>query len=377
MGNINTYLRNDCTETFEQREFTDVDSLILCHLAYLHFGRSIGGLHKNLKDNIAFSSLDKPRKLVTFKANNKEFINKEYYKTLVALLNEKDVRFRNVEMNYHLSFLRKKPAIQFSAIVYFLDDKRVYIAFRGSDGSTAGYREDMEMSFANNLPGQKVAVKYLDEVISKLSNDKIIFIGGHSKGGNFAKYAFLYSRYKDRIKKIFDHDGPGFLENIEADPDYKEMCLKLVRSVPEYDVVGLLLYNPQQKKVVLSSATSPLEQHFPHTWKIEKKMFLCKDTTTKASKTIDISIRLWLKELPIAKRRKVVRLVFDVLEKNNISSIDDFKMGAFKKMRIIFKTYSAVNPEDKKLIRNTLYSLFRCMFSAKKEVETLQLKETN
>lgn len=59
---------------------------------------------------------------------------------------------------------------QFAAITFWLDDGNAVIAFRGTDQTLAGWREDFNMSFCESIPAQKEAVKYVEEFASRVEN---------------------------------------------------------------------------------------------------------------------------------------------------------------------------------------------------------------
>ncbi len=355
MSNIYDYLKTDCDESFSQRELTSVDSLALSFASYYQYNkRSIGGLYSYKRYDVYLKDL-----LFVFNENKEYLFKSEYEKTLFYLINNN--RFKNVRVNYYVSVLKSNPAVQFSAITYFLDEKRVYIAFRGSDGTMVGYKEDLEMSFSKSLKGQRMALDYLNSVLNKLPKDSIIYIGGHSKGGNFAKYAYLYTseENKERIRKVFDHDGPGFLEDINSNKEFVPYLDKINRTVPTNDMVGLLLNNPPNKNIIRTSTPFILNQHFPQNWLVENKDFVYANNSTRASKVLDKSIHEWLKNISTKKRKEFVDLVFQVFEDNNISSVEEFKTHGLIKLRKILKSYSKVDKKDKKFITITLISLFR------------------
>ena len=59
------------------------------------------------------------------------------------------------------------------------------------------------MAYLSPVPAQEEALKYLDEILT-LTNS-YCYIGGHSKGGNLAFYAAVYSLNKRENKKKFSH----------------------------------------------------------------------------------------------------------------------------------------------------------------------------
>lgn len=82
--------------------------------------------------------------------------------------------------------------IQFAAMTVDLPDETHIIAFRGTDGSLTGWREDFAMSFESPVPAQAAAQKYLEHHLMQDAGD--VIVTGHSKGGNLAVYAAAHTK---------------------------------------------------------------------------------------------------------------------------------------------------------------------------------------
>lgn len=82
--------------------------------------------------------------------------------------------------------------IQFAAMTVDLPDGTHIIAFRGTDGSLTGWREDFAMSFESPVPAQAAAQKYLEHHLMQDAGD--VIVTGHSKGGNLAVYAAAHTK---------------------------------------------------------------------------------------------------------------------------------------------------------------------------------------
>ena len=75
---------------------------------------------------------------------------------------------------------------QFAALTYRLPDGTLYLAFRGTDDSLAGWKECFALSYTT-VPAQKLAQEYLIQVARRYPGK--LRVGGHSKGGNLAVWA--------------------------------------------------------------------------------------------------------------------------------------------------------------------------------------------
>jgi hypothetical protein len=96
-------------------------------------------------------------------------------------------RFDNIRMSFYRSILIPEEETQFSAVTIFLEDGSAYIAFRGTDNTLTGWKEDFNMSFQSSIPAQHLALSYVQDFMAAHSIP--VWMGGHSKGGNLAVYA--------------------------------------------------------------------------------------------------------------------------------------------------------------------------------------------
>lgn len=77
----------------------------------------------------------------------------------------KSSRFGALTVRDAVSILNDE--IQFAAMTVDLPDGTHIIAFRGTDGSLTGWREDFAMSFESPVPAQAAAQKYLERHLTQ------------------------------------------------------------------------------------------------------------------------------------------------------------------------------------------------------------------
>ena len=100
---------------------------------------------------------------------------------------------------------------QFAALTIRPEADLPYVAFRGTDGTLVGWKEDFNMAASTSVPSQREAAAYLNAAADALAGS--LRAGGHSKGGNLAVYAaaFCHAPVQARVAAVYSHDGPGFL----------------------------------------------------------------------------------------------------------------------------------------------------------------------
>ena len=137
-----------------------------------------------------------------------------------------------------------------SAITFVCDDF-IYIAYRGTDDTLVGWKEDFDFSYKQETPGQREALRYCQRIAQKYPQK--IYIGGHSKGGNFAYYVAMHASkaIQERLVQVYSNDGPGFIRRVwqEVDPS---ILNKMVKISPCNCTIGALLENPVQPIYCLS-----------------------------------------------------------------------------------------------------------------------------
>ena len=171
-------------------------------------------------------------------------------------------RFGEVRLFRYAEQFSETQQQQFSATAFLLDSDTVYVAFRGTDNTLTGWREDFNLSFLPYVPSQAAAAAYLWGILSLgFSN---VYVGGHSKGGNLAVYAAVQMQPEDfpRIRAVYNNDGPGFVTDLFAEPQFQQLQERVYTFVPQASVVGMLLEHDEKYQVVYSTQKGFL-QHDP------------------------------------------------------------------------------------------------------------------
>lgn len=160
-------------------------------------------------------------------------------------------RFNELVVSDCVENVDKKTFEQFGAVVIDLGFEK-YISFKGTDKSIIGIKEDLDMSY-KDIPSQKEALRYFEYISDKYTDNFIL--GGHSKGGNIALYSAIYTSFdkQDRIDKIYNFDGPGFLPEVLNYVGYDNILNKIITILPTSSVIGLLLNRKEKVKLVSSS----------------------------------------------------------------------------------------------------------------------------
>lgn len=345
MANIIDYLKWRGDISFKENKFNEVDNLILSELSYM----DIPKYSKNITINKAIDNF-----LNTFseKEINKKFpLNRNPIPFFKAL--KESNRFCNLKIINYQKITSEIEEQQFCAMTFKLNFNTVYIAYRGTDASLVGWKEDLNMSF-KNVPSQLQALKYL-------SNTKIwyrnIILGGHSKGGNLAVFAGVSKRsFKNRIKAIYNNDGPGFLKDFVDNPLYQDMIPKINFLIPETSIVGMILFHKASYKVIKSD-TRLIWQHDPLSWQVDNTGFITLESVDKTSENINNIISNWLSNLNAIQREQFVNNLYKILKTNNINTIEELAKLKITKIPSLLKTFYKLDKESQKNIMLVLETL--------------------
>ncbi|WP_029070386.1 Mbeg1-like protein [Kandleria vitulina] len=344
--NILDYLswRNDVPFTISK--FNEVDSLILSELAYIDYEKIVQSSSISLQDvNDEF-----------FLHHNREEIEEEATFTKRAPLLFKDMllggRFSSMKLSHYINEIEEETNKQFSAIT-FLFDHFIFIAFRGTDQSVVGWKEDFLLSSMSDTESQKAAVSYINRV-GHYYSDKDILVGGHSKGGHLAVYGATYcdQDIKKRIKNVYSHDGPGFRHEVLQSKEYEELKSRIIHIVPDMAAVGLML-SYEKEAIVIKSDALGLFQHDAFTWQTESHQFQ-RASLSKLSTLFSIGLGSWLEDIDDNTRKEVVNTTFSLIEATGHKTIGDFKEKKLKSLSMIIM-------ESKKLPASKRKELLTCM----------------
>ena len=242
MATIFDYLDWRGDLTFDRVPFSEVDALLFALISYIDYEGIVsgkqGGKTISLQDAAGIFFAQRPER-------DKITLGVLVPKEIVNLLDKARIcpRFRDVRIGGYINHIAKEEETQFCAMTFFLPTDEIVVAFRGTDDSIVGWRENCNMSFCARVPAQKYAAEYLD-LVAKTFPSRPLIVTGHSKGGNLATYATLYCQEptRERISVTYNLDGQGSqMEDWYTDDAFSK-ARKLVKTIiPEHSIVGLLL----------------------------------------------------------------------------------------------------------------------------------------
>lgn len=342
MSTIRDYLLWRGDLSLSQDPFNEIDAAILARFCYSPFDGLLSGSiteGRCIRD-LCEGLLNKP-------ALENEVIDPKFDIAFIRLMG-KSSRFADMKVSGYVNDNDLQRQIQFSACTYNLDGKnRYYVAFRGTDNTIVGWKENLNMGLEFPVPAQQKALEYFERVAGTLKDGSFI-IGGHSKGGNLAVYAATYcdDKYNDSISDIYNFDGPGFKENIIDTDDFKKIENRINTFIPEFSVVGLLLEHLEDYYVV-SSVQNGIMEHELLTWEVRPTRFYYRERVNRQSRIVDKAITDWLSGLTKEQRELFVEVVFDLAMSSDARTIAEFRVNRKERFNSMVKTYKEMDEDMK------------------------------
>ncbi|MBP5198637.1 MAG: DUF2974 domain-containing protein, partial [Lachnospiraceae bacterium] len=299
------------------RPLCEVDALVLAQFSYLKFEGLIPGPDEN-KPSVSVEKLsENPDFDRLFSDVRYEKPNRALYEAMSA-----SKRFSDMLINCHINIVEKERETQFSATSFVLNDNRIFIAFRGTDENIIGWKEDLNMTFMDPIPGQSLAAQYLNTVAGKFKGE--FYVGGHSKGGNLSVYASMTcsKAIQDRIIHVYSMDGPGFRPELLRKYGYEAIKERTTKILPHSSLVGMLFENKMIFKVIESNSFG-LKQHDTYTWLVRDMEFIEVEGLYRSRSRSDDNINEWICSLNAEERKAFIDTLFDVIDGSEVDNTID------------------------------------------------------
>lgn len=349
---MHAYLKEYGDVPFTERPMNDVDSLVLCQLAYLKFDGLVPGIDVNAPSVTLKELAEHPMVNGLFADERYEKDNRELFERMCA-----GSRFCNLRLNSYINIVEKEWETQFAAVTYILEDNTIYVAFRGTDETIVGWKEDFNMAYLSPVPGQAMSVKYLNMVTEKFSN--LFYVGGHSKGGNFAVYSAMkcVPEVQERILKIYSMDGPGFRQEVLKECGYDRIADRVVKLLPHSSMVGMLFEWDTRYRVV-ESGSFGLAQHNPYNWKVKNGEFVMAEDIYERARLADNTLNEWIISLDEQQIRLFVDTLYQVIAASEADDLIAMTADWKRSMMGVISAIREVDGDTMKMLQQVIKGLF-------------------
>ena len=342
MGTMLDYIAWRGDLSFRDDAFNEVDNLILSELAYTKMEEIVDGPESGRTVTLPeiCAACERLGRSAEGNANDP-------YPLLRAAAAAP--RFASIRAGAYVNIIDEERDIQFSAVSFHLEDGTLYVAFRGTDNTIIGWREDFTISYLKETPGQYEAVRYLERAAAGAEGP--LLVGGHSKGGNLAVYAaaFCNAQTRARIVTVYSNDGPGFNHDVVEKETYREILPRVSLFIPEASIIGILLFNKEEKTVVRSNAAGA-RQHDPYTWEVLGKRFVTVESQTTTSLFLDETLDRWVEGLDRDQISALVSVIFDSMEATGAQTLTELRRKRWHSYRRILQSLQKTDPAVQKTV---------------------------
>ncbi len=345
MADIFEYLRWRGDLTLDKAAFNEVDAVILARFSYIPFELAATGTISDICND-----------LLSLPDVEEKVLMADDFRLIQNI--GQSQRFCHMEVLGFAQKLDLASQTQFAAVTFQLRKDLFFAAYRGTDNTLVGWKEDFNMCFGS-VPSQQLAVEYLNNM-GKMLPGKII-VGGHSKGGNLAVYASSFCRreIQERVPLVYNFDGPGFHDDILEKEGYQSICSRIRSFVPQSSVVGMMLWNQGAFAIVHSQQTGLL-QHDVYSWEMERDGFSYVQTVTNSSRFVDTTLKHWLEEVDPLQREKFVDVVYAVILETNAKTVKEVGEKKLGNGKVVLRALRKLDEPDRKAVVQALRALARC-----------------
>lgn len=338
MATVFDYLAKYGAHSFAEKPLTIVDAAILAQLAYCDFSGHPSG---QLQD------IDAQQAQLLIAGTWQEAANQQLLTTLAA-----SVRYRDVAWIEPVSHHDTQRQQEFSAVTWQLTPERYYLSFRGTRASFVDWKEDFNMTFLDAIPSQQAALTYLQHIASRYPGQ--YYLGGHSKGGNLATFAFAHAgKLAADIRMVYNFDGPGLQNPLPTSN-------KVLKLVPQSSLIGMIL-DPSQDFAVVHSNAIGFRQHDLFTWEISDHNFVYLPATDKGSQYAQKLLADWVAGLDDATKQQALDAAYNVIANTQRSNFAELKQAPVQNARVLLSGLHAADDGDRAAWRAVAAGLGRAL----------------
>ena len=361
MANILDYLRWRGDLDFAQTPLNEVDALIFCQLSYMKLD---GLVHSDFSNRQGKGmTLAEAAEAYSAAPDYGERSN------VGALINPLSVdllqkagatrRFGSLEVSGFVNKIDEANDEQFSAITFSCGKEWNFIAYRGTDDTIVGWKEDFMLAYMDNVPAQLDALAYFTQAAAALKGG--FYLGGHSKGGNLALFSAAKATAKDqkRVLAIYDNDGPGFAENFFNTPGYLAIADRLRTFVPRQSIVGMLFSNAGHYVTVDNELKDMVMQHDPFSWLVGPNAFVACGQTGDESRFVGKTLNEWFKTLSTEEKRIFVESLFQILEGSKAKTNFELSKNWFESIVGMKKSLDSLPKSSRETMRKNIQLLVK------------------
>jgi len=343
---------------FREVAFNEVDALALALVSYFPFDELKGQKEIYSSDEL----LKRINEYVPPRNTNERKLT---YIEIVKIIC-RSLRYKHARFAWFVKERDKVNSKQFQAITIILHDF-AYVSFCGTDSTTLGWKEDFNMAYLETVPSEIEAVNYLKRVANNFFFKKM-YVGGHSKGGRLAITAAKKLNKINKLIEVYSFDGPNYPEHC-YDTEYKSILHLLREYTPDESIIGRLMNEYREKKII-SSSNALLLQHDALSWDVDGHLFIRKEAYTPRSSHIVDTMNYALNNYDEDLKKDFIDTSFDFLEHLNMDKLPnegEWLTTIVSKFKLIKDEWKNTPKEKRAVFKKMLFNLSKDYILKKKD----------
>ncbi len=352
--NVIDYVRAQ-HDTFEERGVCRPDSLVFATLSYLRLPEDATDAYGLA--GLCLGDLYRPDWIEPM--CGPLFATDSFIELLEAVATSP--RFSGVRVSGYVSHTDASAEEQFSAMTFHLSPRATYVAFRGTDNTLVGWREDFNMAFVATIPAQRSATLYVEGVAARTKGR--LWLGGHSKGGNLAVFAGMNCADAtfERVVSCFSHDGPGFSDACRARGHWEQRSKVVDKTIPQSSVIGMVFERQEWGFRVVRSHAVGFAQHDPFSWEIVGCDFAYERRLDFGASYFDSSLNDWLQTSDPSERERLIDVVFMVLRATGETTFAGIKRNWKWAVPRVLLVAATLDPEDRQFVQQAVTDIWHAV----------------
>ena len=321
----------------EATGFRDADALVLSALAYFDLTPLFKGKRKSCRISDCVKPLERGELRVAVTGSDEGFLE-----LLWEAASTK--RYGELRIANYVDVLQQDPPLQFAAEC-FHGKGWSFLAFRGTDNTLAGWKEDFQISVARTR-AQELAYEYAKEHIT---GPQKWYIGGHSKGGNLALYAacMLSADKWEKVERMYLLDGPGFCPEVLEQENLSLVDSRTRRIIPKFSVVGKLFEPRITDTLIIKSFARGFMQHSIETWGVDHGKLALVDENDPISMWIHELLDDWIRDLTQEERIQLIDDLFDTLAAGGAVTLNEIDIESREGREAILRSLLKMSESTK------------------------------
>lgn len=349
MNNLFDYIKWRGDLTFIQDDFNCIDSLIFSRLAYIRWEQILDTQPLSFQNaHELYTKLKQPMHSL---APEDPLLLESCAECL---------RYKKCFVSDFVNEISEEDEVQFCAITFHLPDNTHYIAFRGTDNTVVGWKEDLKMSCQGLVASHKKAKEYVRRISEQYKGK--LRIGGHSKGGNLAMVATLRSikSIQKRILSVDNFDGPGLDYKLYQKKKEDEFFSKIHVYIPQTSIIGRFLFTNESSRQVIQSNKHGIYQHDLYSWSVLGKSFVTVLQPDKTSERIDATIKKFTYNMTPRQLSVCIDVLFEIISSADEDTFHELSVNWMKHSPKILRAVSQLKAEERRVVLLASKELFAC-----------------